>query len=136
MKSISIINNDTFNQNIKTIQKMLSLEVLENIEVTSLKSNNVGFKIEKIQSKITINYSSNHYFYNAMAHVFMNLGKHTYIYESTSNIQKMGSMLDVARYAVPKNDTIMTNMHIMELMGYNYLELYVEDVCEVLDEPQ
>lgn len=136
MKSISIINNDTFNQNIKTIQKMLSLEVLENIEVTSLKSNNVGFKIEKNQSKITIYYSSNNYFYNAMAYVFMSLDKHTYIYENKASIQNMGIMLDVARNAVPKVDTIKTYIQIMALMGYNYLELYVEDVFEVLDEPQ
>lgn len=55
--------------------------------------------------------------------------------EVNTKIEKMGVMLDCARNAVAEVEGLKKLIISLALMGYTYLELYVEDCFEVIDEP-
>lgn len=131
---ITVVNNETFNNNVTEILKTFNINLLENIKITSKESKNQGFTIKKELSNVLIEYSRTHYFYHGLAYLLMNLKESNYIYSNVSKIKNTGIMLDAARNAVPKIDTLKTYIQMMSLLGYNYLELYVEDVFEVLNE--
>lgn len=46
-----------------------------------------------------------------------------------------GVMLDCSRNAVPKVSTVKKLIDVLQVMGYNTLELYTEDTFEITDEP-
>ena len=133
---ITVVNNETFNNNVSEILKTFNINLLENIKITSKDSINLGFTVKKESTNVLIEYSSIHYFYHGLAYLLMNLSESNYIYSNVSKIKNTGIMLDTARNAVPKIDTLKTYIQMMSLLGYNYLELYVEDVFEVLNEPK
>ena len=55
--------------------------------------------------------------------------------EVQRRMEKLGVMLDCARNAVADVDGLKKLIVALSLMGYTYLELYVEDCFEVIDEP-
>ena len=55
--------------------------------------------------------------------------------ELNKHMQNLGVMLDCARNGVADVEGVKKLIVAMALMGYNYLELYVEDCFEVIDEP-
>lgn len=55
--------------------------------------------------------------------------------EINKKMEKLGVMLDCARNAVANVEGLKKLIISLALMGYTYLELYVEDCFEVLDEP-
>lgn len=136
MKKITVVNNKIFNNNIKELIKTFSFKLKENIEIVSVLLKEEGFKIDKNNTVVSIYYSDDHYFYNAVANLLMNIDKKTYKFKSKSSIKRTGIMLDTARNAVPKLETIKEYIQMMSLLGYNYLELYVEDVFEIFNEPK
>lgn len=136
MKNLTVTNNPSFNNNLKELSKTFSFKLNEDLEIKSILSSDNGFKITKDGNQVTIEYNQDHYFYNAVAYLLMNQDKESYTYENSSEIKRTGIMLDTARNAAPKMETIKEYIQMMSLMGYNFLELYVEDVFEVLDEPK
>lgn len=46
-----------------------------------------------------------------------------------------GVMLDCSRNAVPKVSTVKKLIDVLQIMGYNTLELYTEDTFEITEEP-
>ena len=133
---ITVVNNEMFNNNVAEILKTFNIKLLENLNLTSNQSNKIGFSVKKELSNVLIEHSSVHYFYHGLAYLLMNLNESTYTYSNVSKIKNTGIMLDTARNAVPKIETLKTYIQMMSLLGYNYLELYVEDVFEVLNEPK
>ena len=55
--------------------------------------------------------------------------------EVKRRMKELGVMLDCARNAVPNMESLKKFIAGIALMGYTYLELYVEDCFEVTDEP-
>lgn len=55
--------------------------------------------------------------------------------EVQRKMEKLGVMLDCARNAVANVEGLKKLIISLSLMGYTYLELYVEDCFEVIDEP-
>lgn len=136
MKTIEVTNNQAFKDNLQSLVNTFDLNLLNDLTIKSEPHNKQGFEISKVGSDVLIKHSEDHYFYNAMAYVLMNQDKKVYNYSNGSKIKRTGIMLDTARNAVPKIKTIQSYIQMMSLLGFNYLELYVEDVFEVIDEPK
>lgn len=49
--------------------------------------------------------------------------------------EKLGYMIDVARNAVPKIETIKKLVNYLAVLGYNRLYVYLEDLFEIKEEP-
>lgn len=55
--------------------------------------------------------------------------------QKESEIKDLAFMVDCSRNAVLKVETVKTLIHILAILGYNTLMLYLEDVYEVNNEP-
>lgn len=136
MTKLKVNNNILFETNINSIIKTLDFDVTEELRIEAHHQTEPGFKIKRNGCFIDIYYNKDHYFYNAFAYVLMYLEEKQYIYEQTATVNHMGLMLDAARNAVPKIETIKSYIQLIALLGFNYMELYVEDVFEVINEPK
>ena len=52
-------------------------------------------------------------------------------YQETPAYDRLGAMLDCSRNGVPRPETVETLMRILCRMGYNTLQLYMEDVYDL-----
>lgn len=88
--------------------------------------------LKKSMDKLTIIYDTEPHFYMALARgLAMNMGEQTIC----PKVEKLGFMLDCSRNAAPKVEEIKRLICLLVMMGYNYLELYTEDMYELPDEP-
>lgn len=88
--------------------------------------------VQKSEYEITITYDTKPHFYMALARsVVMKDGTH----RIEPKIKQLGIMLDCSRNAVAKPDMLKRLICLLVLMGYNYLQLYMEDTYELPDEP-
>jgi hypothetical protein len=88
--------------------------------------------VEKSGNTITITYDTELHFYMALAR---SMGMIEGVHPIDIKAEKLGLMLDCSRNAVPKPDMLKRLICLLVLAGYNYLELYMEDVYELPDEP-
>lgn len=88
--------------------------------------------LQKSPDVLKITYDTEPHFYMALARgLGMLVGEQTICPKT----EKLGFMLDCSRNAVPKVKEIKRLVCLLVLMGYNYLELYTEDIYELPDEP-
>lgn len=74
--------------------------------------------------------------YNALGSVLAKTKRSGQVHgEVRCKVKDLGVMLDCARNAVPNMESLKKFIAGIALMGYTYLELYVEDCFEVTDEP-
>lgn len=74
--------------------------------------------------------------YCALGRLLSEMKQDTHVcVEVYKRMEKLGVMLDCARNAVPNVEALKRLIIYLSLMGYTYLELYVEDCFEVIDEP-
>lgn len=90
-----------------------------------------GFLIKKDQ-KVNITYGEPCDLFRALLHISQNGVDDTIQYR---NYEKLGYMIDVARNAVPKIETLKKMAFYLAVLGYNRLYIYLEDLFEVQDEP-
>lgn len=127
--------------NIKLKQAIHKLESVLNLDLKSMKAVNFkerispGYTILKDDSNVTIEYHSVNDALTAIG-IWLSNPKSNYVYTEKRAFKRVGLMLDVARMAVPKIETLEKYILWLSLMGYNYLGLYLEDVFEVDDEPK
>lgn len=94
-----------------------------------------GFKIEADNKGAVIYYDEISRFFYALSHVIekggaaFNLEKHT-------DAERVGLMRDCARNAVLSVKGAKDLVTVLALTGYNYLELYAEDLMEIEKYPQ
>ena len=88
--------------------------------------------ITKTETEIAITYDT-------VPHFYMALGRSAGVGEGTHAIEckleRFGIMWDCSRNAVPKPEMAKQFICHIVLAGYNYLQLYTEDVYELPDEP-
>jgi len=130
---IKVINNKIFQQQVDTVLRDLycSIDIDFKIELALLEHS--GYIIEKDEQKVMIRYHQAKDFFAAIGRLLIE-PELTFV-QSISTFKHLGLMLDAARNAVPKIETLKQWIRMLALLGYSYLEVYVEDVMEVLHEP-
>lgn len=91
-----------------------------------------GYTVASRNGQIDIRYGMPCDFFRALLYVSQNGG--TSIAQER-NFDNLGYMIDVARDAVPKIDTLKKMVLYLAVLGYNRLYLYLEDLFEVKGEP-
>ncbi len=124
-----------FNIEDKSIQKALAetakfVDLGGNAEVEGLCVRKEGWKLVRDGNKATIEYSSRHTFFAALKELLVG----TAFAENNPVIKRSGVMIDCARNAVMNVAAVKRYIVYLALLGYDYLELYVEDCLKVDDE--
>ena len=132
---IIIKNHQELQESVDYLVSKLKLEIKKDLIIEVKIAERDGYHIQKQQGYVTITYFHKHHFFAALMKVMSLSNETSYESYEQSHFDDLGLMLDTARNAVPQMDTIKKYIMILSLLGYNYLELYVEDVMEVKEEP-
>jgi hypothetical protein len=127
--------NNALKQAIHQLETVLNLDLKVIKEVSFIEKNTPGYEIHKTDDNTKIEYNNINDALTAMG-IWLSNPKTNYIYTEKRAFKRVGLMLDVARMAVPKIETLEKYILILSLLGYNYLGLYLEDVFEVDNEPK
>lgn len=122
-------------QAIHQLEKVLNLDLKSVNDVKFVEVENSGYNITKVEDKVLIKYHTINDALSAVG-IWLSNPKSNYEYDQSRSFKRVGLMLDVARMAVPKIETLEKYVLILSLFGYNYLGLYLEDVFEVENEPK
>lgn len=127
--------NNALKQAIHQLELVLNLDLKSIQHVNFIERKSPGYEIHKTDDKVKIEYNNINDALTALG-IWLSNPKTNYIYTEKRAFKRVGLMLDVARMAVPKIETLEKYILILSLLGYNYLGLYLEDVFEVDNEPQ
>ncbi len=118
-------------QGVEILEKYGFLSIgCEGIQLKAKKG--TAIVVEKTENQIEITYNTIPNFYMALGRsIGMKNGTHTI----APKVEKLGIMWDCSRNAVPKPETVKQFICHIVLAGYNYLQLYTEDVYEIPGEP-
>ena len=75
------------------------------------------------------------YFFRALGTAIKNAGKSSYCVQEKAAFQSLTYMQDYSRNAVLKYETFCDLATKLALLGYDSMQLYIEDVIELPDEP-
>ena len=97
------------------------------VEQTALR----GFIIEKAGKKIDVRYHTAADLTMAVGYLLSNEEKESFCYKQSLAVDKLGTFLDCARNNVAKISTLKRFALNAAFMGYNHLQLYLEDCFEL-----
>ena len=130
------LNNKTYEKQVEYIAEHLKIELNSPIYIEEIHKPTLnGYEIHRIDQNHVLYYGKKHHFFAGIGHILKNLKEFEYQQKITWDVDRLGLMLDAARNAVPRVETLKQYIMTLVLLGYNYLEIYVEDVFEVVDEP-
>jgi hypothetical protein len=127
--------NSKLKHAIQQVENKLSLDLSSMHSVNFIEQQQPGYRIQKNETEVSIHYHNLNDALTAIG-ILLSNPKSSYLYDQTRAFKRVGLMLDVARMAVPKIETLEKYILILSLFGYNYLGLYLEDVFEVDNEPK
>lgn len=122
-------------QAIHELESVLKLDLKSIQDVAFNETDKNGYSITKNEDKVIIHYHTINDALSAIG-IWLSNPKSSYKYDQQRSFKRVGLMLDVARMAVPKIETLEKYILLLSLFGYNYLGLYLEDVFEVDNEPK
>ncbi len=110
---------------------MNQVDVIEFIE-----SSDQDYHIIKDKHNYQVFYNNERDIYAALGYIFSHLNNQDYDIKRTRLLDDLGYMIDCARNAVPKIETLKRQIVNLSLMGYTYIGLYLEDLFEIESEPK
>lgn len=122
-------------KNIFNLLDNLKININNKYNIKYIRHNKKGFTINKNNNDIEVYYEKDINIYNSILHI---LSKSETNYEENfvPIFENIGIMLDVARNAVINMETFKKYIMLLSLLGYNYLEIYLEDMFEINEEPK
>ena len=117
------------------LKHVFNIDVQMSEQVQFSKRIHKGYLIQKTENNTKIEYHDINDVLTALG-IWLSNPKTSYNYDQQRSFKRVGLMLDVARMAVPKIETLEKYILLLSLFGYNYLGLYLEDVFEVDHEPK
>lgn len=105
-----------------------------NREIVCKKWDKDGLKIVADKETIEIYYAKNYQIARALL-VIKSKGDQCFAIEEPAVYESIGYMADCSRNAVLKVETVKQLIRILAMLGYNELQLYMEDTYEVDGEP-
>lgn len=90
-----------------------------------------GFSIERNGKNVTVEYSSKAYLTMAVGYLLSNEQTESFSYSQSLQTEKLGAFLDCARNNVSKIENFKSFALNSAFVGYNYLQMYLEDCFEL-----
>lgn len=132
----NVINDNALALAIQILFKHVPTIDISNLEIKAeFDPNQQGVTIDKVGNIVSIHYAKKHQFFEGIGYLLTHLSMHSFCHQIIHQNPHLGFMLDAARDAVPKLETLKQYVIYLALFGYDYFEIYVEDVLEVIDEP-
>lgn len=104
------------------------VDLSANLDIYASPEKTEGYSVHKAEDgSIRILYSTVNTFYMALKEVLIG----EYETENVCSVTRRGLLIDCARNAVISLQTAKKYVAFMALLGYNYLELYVEDCLKI-----
>ncbi|AUD62962.1 hypothetical protein BK010_04940 [Tenericutes bacterium MO-XQ] len=131
--------------NIKGIKIDKQLEIIKSysqfdmnqVDMIDFKqSSDQDYHIIKDKHNYQVFYNNERDIYAALGYIFSHLNNQDYDIKRTRLLDDLGYMIDCARNAVPKIETLKRQIVNLSLMGYTYIGLYLEDLFEIESEPK
>jgi hypothetical protein len=134
MKDI-FVEGISINNQINYIEGLLDSKFkgIENIEC--IKHSTLSTNIIRHKSYIKIYYFEKHEVFFALNQILLHINQDSYNLKFTPKIKSLGFMVDCARNAALKIDTLKKLIVNLSLLGYSYLGLYLEDLLPLENEP-
>ena len=101
--------------------------------ITLIEWENKGYKVDKNNNDITITYNKKNQIFQALLYIEVN-NVDSYEYSSNCIFNDLGIMLDCARNGVLNIEYIKKTIVQLALIGYDSLQLYLEDCIEIIEE--
>lgn len=120
------IDDESIDVALKEIEKFIAFDKDVVIERRAVRE--YGWKFIRNGTSVIIEYSKKHTFFAALKELFVG----SEYAEKNPKIEKLGVMVDCARNAVMNVSAVKRLIVYLALLGYNFLEIYVED-CLKLD---
>lgn len=130
---INVRNDAGLNRLSQEISASLPNQNLCDLTIEAISHDLFGYRIERQETVIHIYYQERNHFFAALGQLLANPSMEGHASHPLFN--RLGFMLDAARNAVPKVETLKQWIRLLALLGYTYLEIYVEDVMEIHHEP-
>ena len=109
-------------------------EIGENGVTVTAEKTQGNLKIAGTGNTATIYYPDKAQFFHGLSYCMERYGE-TFSAEISSPVKRLGIMRDCARNAITSFAGIKKLLPSMALLGYNYLELYIEDLMEIEEYP-
>ena len=122
-------------QGVAELSNYIDTAPLKSLELIAVRGETDGYEIDRQGDLCKIVYHNNNEFFRALATVLCRKEQRVYYVRSEKRIRRMGVMLDCARNAVPKIETVKAYIARLALLGYDYMGLYVEDCFELKNYP-
>ncbi|MFA5720049.1 MAG: family 20 glycosylhydrolase, partial [Acholeplasmataceae bacterium] len=125
-----------YEDKIKKLLSELQIDANKDYQIEFIKHNENHFKIVRNNNHFLVYFQSENQIYASLLTILHrnDINQYEEIFKPT--FKNTGLMLDVARNAVLNKKTIKKYIMLLALLGYNYLEIYFEDLIEVDDEPK
>jgi len=121
---------------IETLKAYTNFSFDEIDQITFKTCDNVDYKIIKDKKTYEVFYREKRDIFAALGYILSHLYEKNYDISRTRHMRSLGYMIDCARNAVPKIETLKRQVINLALMGYTYIGLYLEDLFELEDEPE
>jgi len=135
MNKLNVANQKEIQKLLFQVIKTFNLKLSKDLDIEYIKHMDKGFIIEKNDQTIKVYYSKRHQIFHSFSYILMNQDQDQYTYQMKPKMDHIGVMIDAARNAVPTIKTLESYIMMLSMFGYNYLEIYVEDVMEIDFEP-
>ena len=135
MIKLHVVNQPEIEKLFLNIINTFDIKIDHDLTIELIKHDDQGVVIDKHNTYVKIYYQRRHQIFHAFSTIMMYQNQRDFKQHINPKMEHIGVMLDVARNAVPKLKTIEAYIMILAMIGYNYLELYVEDVMTVDFEP-
>lgn len=110
---------------------------LDKFSITLMQKDDISFdlQIKKDGYKVNIIYRLKHHLFRAFALLKTFEDEESFIKEEKSTFPHLAYLIDVARDAVPKIETLKEEALNLALSGFDQIYLYLEDLLEIEGEP-
>ena len=134
MKSrIYFVEGEKMNVGMKVVEKIFNFLNKDTADyIWDLRSREQrGFRIDRNGKNVTVEYSSKSYLTMAVGYLLSNEQTEKFSYSQSLKTEKLGAFLDCARNNVAKIENFKNFALNAAFVGYNYLQMYLEDCFEL-----
>jgi hypothetical protein len=124
---------------IKELEMIKSYTALKFDDIDSIEFktfDDYDYQIIKKEKTYVVYYKEQRDIFAALGYILSHKHLKDYDIKRRRHIKSLGYMIDCARNAVPKIETLKRQVLNLSLMGYTYIGLYVEDLFELVDEDE
>ena len=125
-----IFHNGELSGGLAALKEYFPFISADGIELAAVRTDNL-IRAEKRKGKITVEYSDLPSFFYAFSFCMQNYEKEEFSFSCKAGVKNFGFMRDCARNGAINYEAFKELTVFLALMGYTYIELYMEDLMKI-----